>query len=227
MAPCVAAHARTRCRIPSGGAGICKMRTNYNGRLMVPWGYVAGFSADPIEKKPFFHVLPGSEALSFGMLGCNLHCAFCQNWITSQSLRDPSADTTIQEVAAREYRRGRLARGHSNFNLDLQRAAHHHGMGRPRYSASGAKRTCAAASCRTARPRRKPSISFVLTWIFSRWTLKCFRDENYRKLGVPPRGRHPDTLRASRTQNFGSRLSRCLFPASTTIPANCANSRNF
>jgi pyruvate formate lyase activating enzyme len=46
---------------------------------------------DPIEKKPFFHAHPGALAYSFGMLGCDLHCAYCQNWVTSQALRDPSA----------------------------------------------------------------------------------------------------------------------------------------
>ena len=60
---------------------------------MVPWGYVAGAQSDPIEKKPFFHVEPGSQAFSFGMLGCDLHCAYCQNWVTSQALRDPAAGT--------------------------------------------------------------------------------------------------------------------------------------
>jgi len=46
---------------------------------------------DPIEKKPFFHAYPGALAYSFGMLGCDLHCAYCQNWVTSQALRDPAA----------------------------------------------------------------------------------------------------------------------------------------
>jgi len=46
---------------------------------------------DPIEKKPFFHVAPGALAFSFGMLGCDLHCSYCQNWVTSQALRDPEA----------------------------------------------------------------------------------------------------------------------------------------
>jgi pyruvate formate lyase activating enzyme len=41
-----------------------------------------------VEKKPFFHVLPGALAFSFGMLGCNFHCSYCQNWVTSQALRD-------------------------------------------------------------------------------------------------------------------------------------------
>jgi pyruvate formate lyase activating enzyme len=58
---------------------------------MVPRGYVGALAIDPIEKKPFFHAFPGAEALSFGMLGCDLHCSYCQNWVTSQALRDPAA----------------------------------------------------------------------------------------------------------------------------------------
>jgi pyruvate formate lyase activating enzyme len=46
---------------------------------------------DPVEKKPFFHAYPGALAYSFGMLGCDLHCGYCQNWVTSQALRDPNA----------------------------------------------------------------------------------------------------------------------------------------
>ncbi len=57
----------------------------------MPWGYVGGVQCDPVEKKPFFHVSPGSLAYSFGMLGCDLHCGYCQNWVTSQALRDPAA----------------------------------------------------------------------------------------------------------------------------------------
>jgi len=91
-----------RCRIPPGRDGICKVRSNQNGVLMVPWGYAAGVALDPIEKKPFFHALPGSTALSFGMLGCDYHCAYCQNWITSQALRDPAALAGIEQVSAEE-----------------------------------------------------------------------------------------------------------------------------
>ena len=79
------------CRIPDGQQGVCKVRYNEGGKLMVPWGYVAGAQCDPIEKKPFFHAYPGALAYSFGMLGCDLHCGYCQNWVTSQALRDPSA----------------------------------------------------------------------------------------------------------------------------------------
>jgi pyruvate formate lyase activating enzyme len=89
-----------RCKIAPGREGICKVRFNRDGKLYVPFGYVAGLAIDPIEKKPFFHVLPGSNALSFGMLGCDYHCAYCQNWITSQALRDPAAVSPIQEISA-------------------------------------------------------------------------------------------------------------------------------
>jgi pyruvate formate lyase activating enzyme len=57
--------------------------------------------ADPVEKKPFHHVLPGSLAMSFGMLGCNFHCGYCQNWITSQTLRDPRAHALPEDLHAR------------------------------------------------------------------------------------------------------------------------------
>ena len=79
------------CPIPEGATGVCKVRFVRDGRLRVPWGYVGGVQCDPIEKKPFFHAHPGALAYSFGMLGCDLHCSYCQNWVTSQALRDPQA----------------------------------------------------------------------------------------------------------------------------------------
>ncbi|HCR00375.1 MAG TPA: AmmeMemoRadiSam system radical SAM enzyme, partial [Acidobacteria bacterium] len=56
-----------RCPIPDGALGVCKVRYNSGGRLLVPWGYVANVQCDPIEKKPFFHAFPGSLTYSFGM----------------------------------------------------------------------------------------------------------------------------------------------------------------
>jgi pyruvate formate lyase activating enzyme len=80
-----------RCSIKTGRSGICRVRFNEDGTLSVPSGYVAGVAVDPIEKKPFYHAYPARDALSFGMLGCCLHCVFCQNWITSQTLRNEAA----------------------------------------------------------------------------------------------------------------------------------------
>jgi pyruvate formate lyase activating enzyme len=87
-----------RCLIRDGRRGICQVRFNQGGKLRVPWGYVAALQVDPIEKKPFFHLLPGSDVLTFGMLGCDFHCGYCQNWFTSQALRDPASDSSIGYV---------------------------------------------------------------------------------------------------------------------------------
>lgn len=77
-----------RCLIKPGRRGVCQVRSNRDGELRVPWGYVAAAHADPIEKKPFNHFLPGATAFTFGMVGCDFHCGYCQNWVTSQPLRD-------------------------------------------------------------------------------------------------------------------------------------------
>ena len=87
-----------RCLIREGRRGICQVRFNEKGKLKVPWGYVAALQVDPIEKKPFFHVLPGSDALTFGMLGCDFHCSYCQNWLSSQTLRDPASDVSTNYI---------------------------------------------------------------------------------------------------------------------------------
>lgn len=80
-----------RCRVLSDRHGVCHVRFNRGGELRVPHGYVSSLAIDPVEKKPFYHAYPGAEALSFGMLGCSFHCPFCQNWVTSQTLRDTQA----------------------------------------------------------------------------------------------------------------------------------------
>jgi pyruvate formate lyase activating enzyme len=100
-----------RCPIPEGARGVCKVRYNEHGRLRVPWGYVGGVQCDPVEKKPFFHAYPGALAYSIGMLGCDLHCSYCQNWVTSQALRDPQAvappqDTTPESLVQDALRQG-------------------------------------------------------------------------------------------------------------------------
>src|SRR5512136_2261384 len=84
-----------RCLIREGKRGICQVRFNQGGRLRVPWGYVAALQVDPIEKKPFFHIHPGTDALTFGMLGCDFHCSYCQNSLTSQAMRDPASDVAV------------------------------------------------------------------------------------------------------------------------------------
>jgi pyruvate formate lyase activating enzyme len=91
-----------RCPVSPGFAGVCRVRFNRGGKLYAPYGYVNAAHCDPIEKKPFFHVLPGARAYSFGMLGCDLHCGYCQNWVSSQALRDPQSSLDFYSVTPEE-----------------------------------------------------------------------------------------------------------------------------
>jgi len=94
-----------QCPIPEGAVGVCKVRFVKDGALHVPWGYVGGIQCDPIEKKPFFHAHPGALAFSFGMLGCDLHCGYCQNWVSSQALRDVRSSLDFHAITPHEQAR--------------------------------------------------------------------------------------------------------------------------
>lgn len=74
------------CIIPDGATGNCGARFVEYGQLCTnAWGVGTYPVADPIEKKPLYHFLPGSSVLSFGLFGCNLSCSFCQNWRLSSN----------------------------------------------------------------------------------------------------------------------------------------------
>jgi len=75
-----------RCTIRDGDSGRCRARKNVGGELRsLVYGRPVAVHVDPIEKKPFFHFLPGSAAYSLGTIGCPLSCKFCQNWEISQA----------------------------------------------------------------------------------------------------------------------------------------------
>ncbi|MBS1253886.1 MAG: Pyruvate formate-lyase 1-activating enzyme [Anaerolineales bacterium] len=171
-----------RCVIFEGHRGICQVRFNAEGALRVPWGYVAGLQNDPTEKKPFFHVLPGSDTLTFGMLGCDYHCSYCQNWLTSQALRDPNAGTRPRSVTPEEMMS--LAKRHgarmvtSSYNEPLITAEW----------AVGIFRLAREAGLRTAFVSNGNATREVLEYLRP-WTdcfkidLKSMDDKNYRHLG--------------------------------------------
>ncbi|MCL2784265.1 MAG: AmmeMemoRadiSam system radical SAM enzyme [Propionibacteriaceae bacterium] len=95
-----------RCRLRPGQRGFCFVRENIDGQLdLTTYGRSSGFAVDPIEKKPLYHVLPGSKVLSFGTAGCNLACRFCQNWelstaSTADLLQRKATPSGIAEMAA-------------------------------------------------------------------------------------------------------------------------------
>jgi pyruvate formate lyase activating enzyme len=171
-----------RCLIAEGRRGICKVRFNQQGVLQVPFGYVAGLQCDPVEKKPYFHVFPGSDALTFGMLGCDFHCSYCQNWVTSQALRDPAslaparAVSPQQLVAAARRQEARLVV--SSYNEPLITGE----WAKAVFEVAVAEGfTCGFVSNGNATPE---ALDYIQPWIRAyKVDLKCFNDANYRKLG--------------------------------------------
>lgn len=171
-----------RCLIPAGRRGICKVRFNQDGQLRVPFGYVAGVQCDPVEKKPFYHVYPGSDALTFGMLGCDFHCGYCQNWMTSQALRDPAAAAPVQEVTPEQ-----LARTAQRLGVRLVVSSYNEPLITAEWAvavfeqAKAAGLDCAFVSNGNATAE---ALDFLLPWIVAyKIDLKSFDDRRYRTLG--------------------------------------------
>jgi pyruvate formate lyase activating enzyme len=198
------------CRIPPGAVGVCKVRYNEGGSLRVPWGYVAGVQCDPIEKKPFFHAWPGGLAYSFGMLGCDLHCAYCQNWVTSQALRDPAATAPPRDVDPEDLAGDALRQGArvvvSTYNeplITVEWAVAVFKAARERGLATG------FVSNGNATPQ---VLEYLTPWIdVYKVDLKSFDDKQYRKLG----GRlQPilDTIRALHARGLWVEIVTLLVP---------------
>jgi len=97
------------CRIADGHRGLCRVRENIHGTLCTHnYSHISAAHWDPIEKKPLFHFHPGAEILSLGTVGCNLACAFCQNWSISQATTGTRRLTPDEALALAESRQGNL-----------------------------------------------------------------------------------------------------------------------
>src|SRR5271169_4710688 len=198
------------CPIPDGQPGVCKVRYNRAGTLYVPWGYVGGVQCDPIEKKPFFHAHPGALAYSFGMLGCDLHCAYCQNWVTSQALRDPDAVSPPVEIDPELLVKDALAQGAkvvvSTYNEPLITSEWAVAVFR---QARQAGLLTAFVSNGNGTPQ---VLEYLHPWIdLYKVDLKSFDDRHYRQLG----GRlQPilDTIRALHQMGVWLEIVTLLIP---------------
>lgn len=171
-----------RCLIGPGRHGVCRVRFNQDGQLRVPFGYVAGLQCDPVEKKPFYHVYPGSGALTFGMLGCDFHCSYCQNWVTSQALRDGAAGAPIQPITPRQLVSAGLRAGArlvvSSYNEPLITAEWAAAVFQ---EAQAAGLACAFVSNGNATPE---VLDFLRPWMVAcKIDLKGFDEKRYRTLG--------------------------------------------
>ena len=170
------------CSIPDGLPGVCKVRYNRDGTLYVPWGYVASVQCDPIEKKPFFHAFPGALAYSIGMLGCDLHCGYCQNWVTSQALRDPAAVSPPLRAAPHVISREAVQNGArvvvSTYNEPLITSEWAVAVFK---EARIAGLMTAFVSNGNATPQ---VLDYLRPWVdLFKVDLKSFDDQHYRKLG--------------------------------------------
>jgi pyruvate formate lyase activating enzyme len=174
-----------RCLIRQGRRGICQVRFNKGGELCVPWGYVAALNADPVEKKPFYHLLPGSTALTFGMLGCDFHCGFCQNWLTSQVLRDPAADESVSFV--RRISPEQIVEVARRTGADVIASSYNEPLITSEWAvaifreAVQAGMKCVYVSNGNATPEVLEYLRPYLTGM--KIDLKSMQDKNYRKLG--------------------------------------------
>jgi pyruvate formate lyase activating enzyme len=199
-----------RCVILDGLDGVCRVRFNRDGTLYAPRGYVAGLQADPIEKKPFFHVLPGATALSFGMLGCDFHCSYCQNWISSQTLRDARALSPVRDISAERIVAMAREEGAdvvvstyneplitSEWAVEVFRLAKAEGL------------VCGYVSNGNATPE---VLDYLRPWVdLYKVDLKAFRPEAYRDLG----GRLDvvlDTIRRLHAMGFWVEIVTLLVP---------------
>lgn len=171
-----------RCLIREGKRGICKVRYNEDGRLLVPVNYVAALACDPTEKKPFFHALPGSDTLTFGMLGCDLHCGYCQNWLTSQALRDDAAGVEPNMMTAE-----RLVSLAKAYGASLVGSSYNEPLITAEWAVEVFKKA-KPAGFKTAFISNGNATPQVLDYIRP-WTdcykidLKSMNDRNYRQLG--------------------------------------------
>ncbi len=127
------------CKLSPGQSGFCNVRKNIEGKLVLTtYGYNTGLQIDPIEKKPLYHFYPSSKVLSFGTLGCNMGCAFCQNWHISKSKENPRNTnyTSPQDIVkvALEYGCKSIAFTYNDpiifleYAIDTAKIAHEKGL---------------------------------------------------------------------------------------------------
>ena len=176
----------------------------------VPWGYVGGVQCDPIEKKPFFHAHPGALAYSFGMLGCDLHCSYCQNWVTSQALRDPGAVAPPLDVAPED-----LVRDAIRLDARVVVSTYNEPLITSEWAVeiftAAVPLVCSRRMCPTATARRVCSSSSRPGSTCYKVDLKSFDDRHYRQLG----GRIApilDTIRALQAMGIWLELVTLLIP---------------
>ncbi len=173
-----------RCTLGLGAWGVCNVRRNVGGQLKTfSYDNIVALNADPIEKKPLFHFLPGTTSLSLATAGCNFRCSFCQNWQISQLPRDdnPHSPRPGQAISPGEIVDLALARGCRSISYTYTEPTIFFELA---YDTARLARRAGLRNCFVSNgfmtSRAIETIAPYLDAI--NVDLKAFRDETYRKV---------------------------------------------
>ncbi len=205
-----------KCVLQNGQRGVCLSRINKNGILYsLTYGKPVAVHIDPIEKKPFFHVMPGSPAFSIATAGCNMRCKFCQNWQISQA--DPK-DVETEYVSPKQIVDAAI-RNNCEFivytyteptvfyewMLDIARLAKKRGL-------KNAMHTCGYIN-------RKPLLELLKYMDAVNVDLKGFSQKFYQKMGLLA-DLQPvlDTIRTVKQQGVWLEITNLIIPGENDDP---------
>lgn len=204
-----------QCQVAVGGRGECQVRENRQGVYhTLVYGNPCAVHVDPVEKKPFFHLLPASRSFSIATAGCNLHCKFCQNWEISQSAPEETFnfDLSPQKVAALAKENGCATIASTyveptifiEYMIDVGKAA----------QAAGMLNTCHSNG--TINP--KPLADLILCLDAACIDLKGFRDEFYRELSDGHLGPVLNTLKMLVRKKVHLEIVNLIIPTKNDQP---------
>jgi len=205
-----------RCTIADGQRGVCAVRINKDGTLYtLGYGNPVAANVDPIEKKPFFNVMPGESAFSIAVAGCNMRCIFCQNWQISQAKPDEvdaydmPPETIVSEAVKNNckfivytYTEPTVF---YEYMLDVSKAAHSKGL-------KNAMHTCGYIN-------QEPLKELLKYMDAVNVDLKGFNESFYRKMGAfAELAPVLDTIKTVRAEGLWLEITNLIIPGVNDDP---------
>lgn len=201
-----------RCVVAPGAAGVCGVRINRGGKLLtLAYGAVIAAHVDPIEKKPFYHFLPGTTSMSIATTGCNFRCGFCQNWEISQASRTTGGDVGGQPFPPEEIVREAGARGCASVSYTYTEPTIFFEYARD--TARLAKAAGLANTFVTNGYLTAEALADARDWLdAANVDLKAFRDETYRRVCGARLSPVLDTIRGMRAAGIWVEVTTLVVP---------------
>jgi len=214
------------CAIKPGKRGICGVRENIDGKLFsLNYGKAIAVHNDPIEKKPLFHVLPGSQSLSVATVGCNLSCAHCQNHDISQYPRRntsiPGSETAPAAVVAAARRAGAAS---ISFTYTEPTIFMEWAQDIAELTAASTIR-CVSVTNGYTSPR--PLRDIAPNLLAANVDLKSFRDDFYQRVCGARLQPVLDTIRLMREQGIWVEVTTLLIPGLNDSPEEVVDMADF